>query len=131
MRTTYAWNIHCIYLVVYTMHIPVRCWCHSYKEGIYVVYTTWYIPCIYMFIDMICNTCAEYIYSISCTMYILCTCPGRGSIFITISLLFHYYVLLHHVLIIIIHYYKWLHYITTFQYYITSYYFKFKFYYIV
>ncbi len=53
MRTTYNWNIPCIYK--YTMYIP--CIYHVYtiyQSGgdlavIYVIHATWYIPCKYIF----------------------------------------------------------------------------------
>ncbi len=70
MRTTYNCNIPCI-CHVYTMHTPVRWWYSRYIPGIYVAYTTWYIPCIYTFYFMhvlsIYIVYTEYIHSIYST----------------------------------------------------------------
>ncbi len=83
MTSRYDWNIPYIYHV-YTIHKPDRLWYHSYISGIYVVYTTMYIPCLSFFIAMIYNTCSKYILNIYWYTHSICIAsmvasPGKTT----------------------------------------------------
>ncbi len=90
MKSTYTWNIPCMYMV-YTGYIQCRFWYTIYIQWIYMVYTAWYIPSIYQ-VYTLCIQCIYQVYTFDnisiCNVYTLhihCICGESERPWVKIS----------------------------------------------